>query len=701
MIRAPLAILLLILAAVLPFDAQKIGQNAPAGADTQSTFSTSSQLVVETVNVKDKSGKPVEGLTAKDFTITEDGAEQAIRIFEYQKMSETIEPEPAIPANAQPLKKLPEGQITSEKPGDLRYQDRRLLVLYFDMSNMPPPDQLRSITAAEKFIRTQMTTADRVALMRFDSGAVRVMSDFTDNRERLMSILQTMIVGEAQGFDETTSDDSTPDTGAAFGQDDSEFNIFNTNRQLSALQTAAKMLGQLSEKKSVLYFASGMRLNGLDNQAQLHATTNAAIRAGVSFWPVDARGLVAQAPIGDATQGSPGGRGMYTGTSALAMTTNFQQSQDTLFALASDTGGKALLDNNDLAMGIVQAQKSVSSYYILGYYATNTALDGKFRRIKISLNGGLSATIDYRQGYFAGKTFGKFTASEKERQLEDALMLGDPVTELTIAMEIDYFQLNRAEYFVPVVVKIPGRELALARKGGAERTLIDFIGEVKDEYGSTIQNVRDKADIKLSGETAAKLAKQPIEYDTGFTLLPGKYKIKLLARDAETGRIGTYETDFVIPNLNKEEKRIPVSSIVLSSQRADLKEAIYNALKSKDQAEVANPLVQDGQKLIPSVTRVFSKSRELYVYLQAYEPTATSTQPLVAFVTFYRGQSKIFQTPPHSVSEGLSNRLKTMPLRFDVALDQLAPGEYNCQVTVLDPTAQKAAFWQAPIVIVP
>jgi len=679
---------------------QQIGQNAPTNGGTPATFSTSSQLVVETVNVKDKNGKPVEGLTAKDFTVTEDGAEQSIRLFEYQKVSEVAEPEPPIPAVAQPLKKLPEAQITAEKPGDLRYQDRRLLVLYFDMTAMPPPDQLRAISAAQRFIRTQMTPADRMALMRFEGGAVRVMSDFTQNRERLNSILETMIVGEAQGFDETTSDDSTPDTGAAFGQDDSEFNIFNTNRQLSALQTAAHMLGQLSEKKSMLYFASGLRLNGLDNQAQLHATINAAVRAGVSFWPIDARGLVAQAPLGDATQGSPGGKGMYTGSSALAMTTNFQQSQDTLFALASDTGGKALLDNNDLARGIVQAQNSVSSYYIIGYYATNSALDGKFRRIKITLNNGLSASLDFRQGYFAGKTFGKFTTSEKERQLEDALMLGDPVTELTIAMEIDYFQLNRAEYFVPVAIKIPGRELALARKGGAEHTLIDFIGEVKDDYGSTIQNVRDRVDVKLSGETAARLAKQPIEYATSFTLLPGKYKIKLLARDAETGRIGTYETTFVIPNLNKEVQRIPVSSVVLSSQRVDLKEAIYNAVKSKEQAETTNPLVQEGEKLIPSVTRVFSKSRQMYIYLQAYEPAATTTQPLVAFVAFYRGQAKVFETQPRSVTNAMSNRLKTMPLRFDLTLDQLSPGAYNCQVTVLDPTGQKAAFWQAPIVVV-
>jgi hypothetical protein len=164
--------------------------------------------------------------------------------------------------------------------------------------------------------------------------------------------------------------------------------------------------------------------------------------------------------------------------------------------------------------------------------------------------------------------------------------------------------------------------------------------------------------------------------------------------------MGTYETAFVIPNLNKEVQRIPLSSVVLSSQRVDLKDAIYNALKTKDQAEVTNPLVQEGQKLIPSVTRVFSKSRQMYIYLQAYQPAATTAQPLVAFVSFYSGQAKVFETPPRSVSDGLNNRLKTMPLRFDLSLDRLPPGAYNCQVTVLDPTGQKAAFWQAPIMVV-
>ncbi len=385
----------------------------------------------------------------------------------------------------------------------------------------------------------------------------------------------------------------------------------------------------------------------------------------------------------------------------MAVSTVFQQSQDTLYALASDTGGKALLDYNDLTKGMVEAERAVSSYYIIGYYTTNPARDGRFRRIKITLSANFSAKLDYRQGYFAAKEFSKFTAADKERQLEEALMLPDPMTELTIAMEVDYFQLNRAEYFVPIVVKIPGRELALAKRGGAEHTLIDFIGEIKDAYGVTVSNVRDKVNIKLSDATAAQLAKRPIQYDTGFTLLPGKYMIKFLARDDETGRIGTYQTNFVVPNLNKEEKRVPISSVVLSSQRVAMTDALYNVAKKKVDGESVNPLVRDGQKLVPSVTRVFTKGRQLFVYLQAYQQGVPAVQPLIAFVSFYRGQTKVFETQAVKTTNTWNNTAKTVPLKFDIGLENLPPGKYDCQVTVLDPTGQKAAFWRAPIVVVP
>jgi VWFA-related protein len=703
-----LKILLLVLTLIAAqATAQQIGQNAPVNTSGTYTLTAKAQLVVETVVVKDKQGKFISGLGAKDFTITEDGTPQTIRFCDHQDLA--AEETPVAPAAAgseqiKLYKQLTRTQIAPEAPENSRYKNRRLLALYFDMTAMRPADQLRALSAAEKFLRTQMTTVDLVAILRYQGGSVDILQDFTADRNKLLSILETMIVGEGQGSAEAVDDASSADTGAAFGQDDSEFNVFNTDRQLSALQTAAKMLSQLNEKKSLIYFASGLRLNGIDNQAQLHATVDAAIRAGVSFWPVDARGLVAQAPLGDATQGSPGNSGMYSGGAAQANTSNFQQSQDTLYALAGDTGGKALFDNNDLTRGIVQAQESISDYYVIGYYTSNTARNGHFRRVKISLNQDTTAKLDYRQGYYADKEFSHFTTVDKERQLEDALMLEDPVTDLSIAMEIDHFQLNRAEYFVPIIVKIPGRELALAKRGGAEHTLIDFVGEIKDLVGgTTVSNVRDNVNIKLTDATAAELARRPIEYDTGFTLLPGKYMIKFLARDDETGRIGTYQTTFVIPNLNKELAHVPISSVVLSSQRVDLKDALFNAEKNKDRAkeEDVNPLVQNGQKLIPSVTRVFRQNQNMYVYLQAYEQGVAAAQPLVAFVSLYREQAKTFETQPMEMTSGLNNRLQTMPFSFSIPLSQVPPGEYECQISVLDPGGKKAAFWQAQVKVIP
>jgi VWFA-related protein len=688
---------LVALALVVPLTAQQPPPQAPP------VFRSGAQLTVETVTVKDKSGRPIDGLTAKDFSITEDGVPQTISFVEFQRVPNPSDPfqavdaVPAAPAAVAAPPRPPEEQyqISPSAPGDIRYRDRRLLVLYFDLSAMPPNDLMRAYGAGQKFIATQMKAQDLVAIMTFQGGAVKVKHDFTGDRAQLQEVFDTLIYGDDKDGDGIS--DAT-DTGTAFGQDDAEFNILNTDRQLSALQTAATMLRSLPEQKSLVYFASGLRLNGVDNQAQLRATTNAAIRANVAIFPVDARGLVADAPLGDATRASPGGIGMFSGQLANAGMTNFQRSQDTLYSLAKDTGGKALFDNNDLSVGIVQAAEAVSSYYIIGFYTTHPERDGRFHRVRISLNGGLSADLTYRQGYFADKEFGKFTAADKERQLEEALMLENPVTEITIAMEVNYFQLNRAEYFVPVAVKLPGSELVLARRRGAARTVIDFIGEVKDDYGVTIQNVRDKLDIKLSDDTASQLAKRPIQYETGFTLLPGKYVIKFLARDAETGRIGTFQSAFVIPNLNREEKRIPISSVVLSSQRVPLGGALYTV--KKDAALSADPLVFDGQKLIPSVTRVFSKGRDLYVFLQAYQRNEPAMQPLVAFVSFYRGDVKVFETAPLAVTTGLDARTKAIPLRFSLPLADFPPGRYDCQVTVLQPDGNKAAFWRAAIVLI-
>ena len=287
--------------------------------------------------------------------------------------------------------------------------------------------------------------------------------DFTDDRDQLRATIDK-IVAASQGLDE---DDDDPTRTLPSARTTASSTSSTPTASLSALQTAVKMLGRLNEKKSLIYFASGLRLNGVDNQAQLRATLNAAIRANVSFFPVDARGLVALAPSGRRHAGHrQAARACTPAAAAMAMANNLQRSQDTLYALAADTGGKALFDYNDLSHG---NRAGAEGHVQLLHHRLLHHQHGARRqvpRIEITLKEFPSAKLDYRRGYFAGKEFGKFTAADKERQLEEALMLGDPITDLTIAMEVNYFQLNRAEYFVPVVMKIPGSELALARKGG-------------------------------------------------------------------------------------------------------------------------------------------------------------------------------------------------------------------------------------------
>ena len=689
---------------------QKKGTAAP-GAKKVYSFTDTVQLVVIDVFAKDKNGNPVPGMKASDFAITEDGKPQDIKVCEYQELKSdpittppaTLETRPDATAAPNPatleIKAVTSNQIAPAQAGEIKYKDKRLMVLFFDMTSMPIQDQIRAQDSAVKFVKTQITASDLVAIMTF-AADVKVVRDFTDDRDQLIKDIKGLTVGEGTGFDTTDSSDAASDTGAAFSADDSEFNIFNTDRQLSALETAAKMLGSLPEKKALVYFASGLTQdkNG-NNQAQLTATENAAIKANVSFYPIDARGLVASGPLGDATKGATGGQGSFTGSSQRSAQASFQGQQETLTTLAADTGGKALLDNNDLGVGIVQAQKDISSYYILGYYSTNTALDGHYRKIDLKIKKDLLAKLEYRHGYFAGKTFKKFDSEDKERQLSEALMLGDPITDITVAAEIDYFRLARDRYFVPVEVKIPGSELELAKHGGAETTRLDFIGQVKDSKGDIKGNVRDYVELKLKDQNAAELTKRAIAYDSGFILPPGSYALKFLARDNETGMIGTYEQKFVIPDLSTNQTTLATSSVILSNQRQPVTEALYSAEKDK-KLLAENPLVQDNQKLIPSVTRVFKKSQDMYVYLETYEPLAETTEPVVAYVSFYHGKTLAFRTEQLAITDGLDKKTKALPIRFSLPLAKLQPGRYECQVSIMNPTEKKFSFTRAQIMIV-
>jgi VWFA-related protein len=671
-------------------------------------FTADTKLVIVNLSAKDKSGKPIMTLKKEDVEIFEDGVRQDIKVFELQKLEgESL---PAIadsdiskPRTIEEKVKVEPGKAYVEpaKNSVIKYQDRRLLCLLFDMTSMQPPEQLRAQEAAIKFLETQMTSNDLVEIMTFNSN-IKVVEEFTADRERLITSLKKLTVGQGSDFADlasTTADEG--DDSGSFAADDTEFNIFNTDRKLSALEDAAKKLGVFPEKKALIYFSSGVGKTGVENQSQIKATTNAAVRANVAIYSIDARGLVANPPGGDASQASPRGTGIITGTKQAGIKASFQNSQETLTTLSADTGGKAMLDTNDLTMGIKLAQDDINSYYIIGYSPKNNADDGKMRRIEIKLaNKSMVAKLDFRKAYYANKQFKNFNSSDKERQLEEALTLGDPVSELPLALEVDYFRVAKDRYSVPVSVKIPGSAIGLQKKGSKQTADLDFIGQVRDASGKLITGVKDNISVKIGEGDAAAIAHRHLQYDTVLTLAPGKYTIRFLARENSSGKMGTFEENFTIPDLSAE-KTLRMSSVIWSNQREAVNAAVGTAETNK-KLIAAHPLIQDGQKTVPSITRVFRKDQTMYVFFEVYDPGMDPDRKvpsLTAEVELISGGRRVFTSAAVRQNKLADKRPGVAQFSFQIPLAKLAAGQYISQVNVIDETGHKFAFPRNEIVL--
>ena len=686
---------------------QKAGTAAAPG---NLTFNTTANLVIVDVTVKDKAGNVNENLKQSDFSVSEDGKPQKISVFELQKLSLEPAPPPDAPS-LEDQKELPEDPKTtiavpaSNAPTKVQYHDKRLLVLFFDFSNMAINDQLRAQDASLKFLDKEMTASDMVAILLFTT-TVQVKTDFTADRDQLKTVIENLPIGDMADLAAMadTGDDDSEDTGAAFVADETEFNIFNTDRKLAAIEDAVKKLAKLPEKKVMIYITGGISKTGVDNQAQLEASINAAVKANVALFPIDARGLMGDPPGGAASSASSRGNGVYTGSQWNSQRSGINNSQETLVTLASDTGGKAFLDSNDLSLGIVQAQQEFRSYYILGYYTTNPALDGKYRKITVKLNNNTTAKIEARPGYYADKVWGKFTSADKEMKLQEALSAADPVTEIPLALEIDYFRISPTAYFVPISVKVPGSLIGLKGLKNGGETEFDFIGNVLNERKAQVGYVRDNIKVHLDAVSKESLASRSFHYDAGFTLAPGRYRLRFLVRENQSGKMGTFDTRFVVPDLAADSMTLKTSSVIWSGQKDPLKAAVGSAEKEDRKTVEADPLILGNEKIVPSVTRVFRRSQNMYIAFDVYDAAPDPAQPAnrrvaVTMSLFNQKGLKAFEAGPVTATEQVSTRPNATPVQLQVPLKTLAPGNYVCQLNVVDEIGRKFAFSRANLVV--
>ncbi len=682
---------------------------ATAMAQAPVTFKANSNLVIVNVSAKDKGGLPVEGLKAEDFTVLEDGKPQKVAVFEYQRISAKPEPLKELTLDDQfQLPEAPKTTITSATPGQIQYHDKRLMVFFFDFSSMQIADQLRAQDGALDYLKDHITKDDVVAVL-FYASTIQVLSDFTSDRDVLTRVIKGMPIGEASELAALadTGDENGEDTQAAFVADETEFNIFSTDKKLAAIEDAAKMLASFPEKKALVYFSGGVTRSGLDNEAQLQAAINAATKANLSIYAIDTRGLTADPPGGGASKAGSRGSGIFNGAVFNSQRSSQLASQDTLFTLAAETGGKSFFDSNDIALGIQRTQEAMGSYYLLGYYSSNNALDGKYRKILVKLNNPkLAAKLEHREGYYADKVWGKLNAQDKEQQLKEALSAGDPATDLPLALQIDYFRVAPTAYLVPVSIKIPGSVVALAAKGGAATTQFDFAGQIQDEKRAVVGNVRDKIEIKLNAAAAAPQtsARKSFQYDAGFTLEPGRYRMKFVVRENITGKMGTFETRFTVPDLSADTSGLKLSTVIMSNQREPITAAVGAAERISKKEVRANPLIVGDQKVVPNINHVFRRNQSLYVNFDVYDalpdPANTRNRRVKVTLSLFNKKSvKTFEVGPIEATRLAATRPEAVPVQIEIPLKDVTRGEYVCQIDVVDEVGRKFAFPRAPIIV--
>jgi len=693
------------------------GQGVDAGSQAailQKGFVIRSQtnLVLVDVRVWDKAGRPVTDLKQEDFRIWEDGAPQAITSFSLEDVERLAQatadggPPPIVD-----LGKLPPN-IT---PGEA-VRDHRLLVLFLDLTSMPPDDLARALGAATEFVHTRMSPADLVAVVTYTTS-LRIVQNFTNDRDALDKALQGIRVGastalaeagpqgEAGSTNASGQEVVAQDVSAAFTPDETEFNIFNTDEKLAAVESLARMLRDVPGRKSLLHFTGGVERTGIENQAQLRAAVDAANQANVSLYTLDARGLAALPPGGDASAASPAGTALYSGQATFSQVSSLQGSRETLATLAADTGGRTFYDLNDFGPAFQQVQAENSSYYLLGYSPTNLRSDGRFRRIRVEV-GRPGVKVAARPGYFAPKDFRQLTAEDKELQLQQAVDLDMPFVDLPFVVETAYFRRRDKKLNVILAAKIPGSAVSFLRKSGKREPEFDFAWRVTDSANRPVGVLRDTLPVKIVAEAYDQLLSGNILYEGELALPPGKYRLKVLVRENQTGKLGTFEQPLVLPA--SLDTGLTLSSVVLSNE---LQETALSARgrKGRSRGDDEHPLQVGGKSVLPSITRVFRTNQTLSIYLESYggkpvsapngtpAPSGPPLAPSVALAFFHRGQKFAEAGPFPGKAEKPE---ETASYFVQIPLARFPPGRYALQVNVLDPARDRVAFARVPLAIV-
>jgi VWFA-related protein len=694
------------------------GQN-PKPPEADDVVRVYSELVQTDVMVFDKQGQFVNGLKREDFELKIDGKRRPVEFFERIAAGTSDED---VQLSAARGVAVPGKGPNPIRPVPL---DRgRTIFFYVDDLHLSAGSLLQMRKVLLRFVDQEIGQND-VAAITSASGTIGFLQQLSDNRAVLRAAIErlsprssarndmqrpTMTEYQALQIDRQDrdvidffvdallSEDPGLNRNLAGGLVRSRANQIlqqsasNTTNTLVGLESLVRSSSKLSGRKLVFFISDGFFLDDQNSAAlsRLRKVTSAAARSGVVIYSLDARGLVAS--LADVSVGAT-----FDPTGRLARSSGGEllASQDAMNALAKDTGGRAIFNTNALDVGLKNALKETSTYYLLAWRPDREAATSeKFRRIAVSLVGHPDLTVRVRQGFFdrepptlesqsKNKAQPEMAASKTE-PLQSQAVLRDsfaevyPKTDIPVAVNLSFLDVPTKGIVLTVTLQVNVDSLEFKNENGKLKSEVDLRGSVFNDHGKAVATFADRLTVDAPSLEKLQRGNKELIYNYQVYLPEGIFQVRVGARDPAGGKVGTAYEWIDVPRLLAG--KLALSSVIIGERLP----ARAEALKSIQGALAGATRRVDGRFQRNSVLRL-----NVYIYNAAL---ATDFKPdLGVQVQILRDREPVITTPSKRISTDGMQQFERLPYGGDLSLEGLAPGRYLLRISVVDRFAKTSA----------
>ncbi len=599
------------------------------------------------VDVLDKKGRPVGGLTKDDFTVYENNIQQAITNFDYVHSRGLTSPKPSI------LSDVPR---VSNPPN--------YMVFLFDNSSMSAMRQQEAKRAVSKFINQGLHPGDYVAVALYRTSLM-ILQNFTNNKEAILKAVDSAVTG-ARPFlqQEATGEgpyilDRIPQM--IYSPQNSGSVPFRVSGQglFFGIMGLSDSLAPIEGRKSVVAFTEGGSL-------PVTSAVNVANRAGVTIYAIDNKQLNANFP-----SAAP------VWQSALEYN---PASPESSTVLLSDSNGFYVRNSNDFAATLQQIGSEIRNYYSLGYESSNAPPDGKYRKIRVEVKR-RGVHLAYLKGHFSQKPQDALAGTPTAQLLMKSIQTKAAATDGPLRMVADYFYQPAGGVRVPITLSIPVHSLKMGKQHAPDQ--VSIMGVAFRDDGSVAAQFSDAIPVEIDENRMKTLpADSAIPYSNFFLLEPGKYRFKIAVQD-QGGLIGAVEQPVDIPAYRSGQ--LTTSSLVLSDSMQPVSDLLGNV--EAQLLDEKNPLVFKGTRVNQSVAKRFYQNGRMNLFFTVYNlaaDPATKAPNLLLSYSIMTPTKILFELPLTRFTDLPKMQNGALPFALTILLGQFPPGSYTVQVLVRD-----------------